>query len=319
MLNIRSLLVLYSAVLFFPVSAYSEDAIQDKIREGMQRSMGAPVGTQSGELGPLLDGRSYIFEVRYHSEGGVVGVSLTGNRSFEILFPRRTLSTVPFVADAMLGCFLEPRICSLMPAYVSTLISARTPSNMRFLDEIHVEFVPLFTSLRYTDLYLQAVAGGIENAITAVNLHEICHVVLGHLEVLDPQKSVLVLEGQADGCMLEVLTIAGLAPVGGLPFIMNSVVGEEALGEFRFEHPSPGCRAIALTAASLDWIVANREAVLESAPEFQMPTNEELREAIIMRSGFRAEDCAEYESAVAHGRSVTRELFSEQTEINTVP
>ncbi|WP_127110336.1 hypothetical protein [Pararhodobacter zhoushanensis] len=314
-----SFLISIAAYCALSGPALSQTDLRDQIRSAMQESMTLPDATQYATLGPLTDGRILEFEIAYTSGGRAPRVSRAFDNVFRIQFPRRSLGPVPFVSDAMLGCFLDTHSCDLIAAYVEQLIEIRSPSRMPFLDEVHPDHAWAVTSLRGSALYAETVLGGIASAISTVNLHEMCHAALGHLDDDATDLDMMTLEGQADGCMLEVFSIEEFAPVGGLPFIMDAVVREETLGEPSITHPSPTCRALALTAASIEWLAANRSLLRGLVPDFEMPSDQALRAAFGASSRTQDGECDAYEAAVAEGRALARDLYDSETELRSTP
>lgn len=311
--------VIFFISTVFATAAAAQDDIRDRLRLAIGQSLELPEAVQYVSFGPLTDGRVIELRIRFHSEGGAPSVEREiGSNNFLVQFPRHSLATTPFIEDAMLGCFIDVEVCSLMPSFLLQLQEASEPTQMQFFDELYPDHAETFNQLRQQEFWGPAVLGGIESAVLAVDTHEICHIVLGHLNDRVGLSSFQV-EGEADGCMLYFFEVSELSPVGGIAYLMNSLFGEEILGEFSITHPAPSCRSLAMAEASILWFEANRAQLSDTESGIVLPSSQALRSGLEQQAGQSSVDCADYNRAAHEGRLLAASLFDENTNLTSDP
>jgi len=311
--------IIVLCAIAFGTSTFAQEDVRDRIRSAIIESLVLPEAFQYVTFGPLLDDRVVELRIRFHSEGGNPSVRKTDAADdYLVEFPRQGLITSPFIEDAMMGCFINTEVCPLMQSYLLRLKQVGQPSELLFFEEAYPEHTATFSNLRQQAFWGPAVLGGIQSAILAVDTHEICHVVLGHLDDRTGL-SPLEFEGEADGCMLYFFRIAELNPVGGLAYLMDALFSEEVLGEFRITHPAPSCRSLALAEASIDWLNANRGLFEEVGANNALPSPDALRHSFADQAGQRAVECSDYNQAVSAGRERAASLFDENTNLTSDP
>ena len=300
-------------------SAVAQDDIRDRIRDGMEQSLEAPEGIQYVTFGPLLDGRVINLNIRFHNDGGAPSVQKTSTEGlYKVDFPRHSIANAPFIEDAMIGCFMNIEACSLMTDYTETLKKASSPAHMPFFDEVYPEYSETFAKLRQEEFWSPAVLGGIQSTVLVVDAHEICHVVLKHLDDRS-ELPPITLEGEADGCMLHLFQITGMTPVGGLSYMVDALFREEVLGEFSYTHPAPSCRSLAFTEATIAWLNVNRQLLEKNVSNITFPSKDALNQSFSLHSDQRNSDCAAYDQAVKAGRKLAASLFNAQTNLTSNP
>lgn len=294
---------------------------KDQLRDALGRSLLEPVMVQYVTFGPLKDGRVLRFEIYFHNEFEPAAL-IPSNRkkSFVIRNPRQRIVRAPIIMDAMIGCAQEPALCSDMQKYLDAVDRASTINEVPFFDDVFPASRAVFERFRGSPQWASAIQEGINSAVLVVNLHEICHAVLGHHELaVERVAGSIELEGEADGCMLEVLKLTGLSGVGGMAYIMDAVFREEAFGTFSFTHPSPRCRSLALAGTVQGWLLDNSRMIREEASRqgnvLTFPKNLDIFGSV----DDLPSSCDAYQKAVERGREKGRQLFDENTNLQSNP
>lgn len=300
-------------------SAMANTDILNKLRNALEQSLSAKEEVQYVTFGPMHDGRTIELDIRFHNDGGVPSVRPSSKEGiYQIDFPRHRIVKLPFIGDASMGCSMNVDVCSLMSDYISTVQQASSPLETPFFDEAYPEYKATFTKLRQQDFWLPAINGGIQSAIVVVDAHEICHIALDHLNSTK-RLNPLQLEGQADGCMLHLLSVSDFTPVGGLAYMADALFNEEVLGEFSYTHPSPICRSLALSEATITWLGANRQSLSNQHSTANMPSQEALENSFSLQSRRLKDKCSEYNHEVETGKDFAAQLFDETTNLISDP
>lgn len=306
------LVIVFAQEAAFAPARMAGELTKQSLRDAISRSLEEPEGIQYVTFGPLKDGRKLKFEITYHNHDEVPQIrkGREGNH-YNIRFPRIRLAQSPFIIDAMMGCPQSVSICERMEIYLGEVQKANRIKDIPFFDDVFVDTAPIFERFRGKRNWALSVWRGIESAVLSVDLHEICHAILGHMETKTTSDGdVLRFEGEADGCMVAILRLTKQSAVGGITFLVVNLFREESFGEFQTSHPKTLCRLIAFNDITVDWITENNQN-----PQSNGSLN--MLDSFIEPSA-RAR-CNGYLKHVSEGDRLTLTFIDTNTELHSVP